>query len=71
MKHTILTLLGLLLLILPHQVQAEEYSLTIARESVNITGNTVEKITVNGTIPGPTLRFTEGEDVTIHVTKNG
>lgn len=68
MKHTILTLLGLLLLILPHQVQAEEYSLTIARESVNITGNTVEKITVNGTIPGPTLRFTEGEDVTIHVT---
>ena len=68
MKHTILTLFGFLLLALPMQVQAGEYDLTIAREAVNITGNTVKKITVNGTIPGPTLRFTEGEDVTIHVT---
>lgn len=47
---------------------AEEYNLTIAREPVNITGNTVEKITINGTIPGPTLRFTEGQDAVIHVT---
>lgn len=52
------------------QVKAEEYKLLIAREPVNITGNTVKKITVNGTIPGPTLHFTEGEDVTIHVTNN-
>ena len=47
---------------------AEEYSLTIAREPVNITGNTAEKITINGTIPGPTLRFTEGQEAVIHVT---
>lgn len=68
MKLTILILSGLLLLILPLQARAEEYSLTIAREAVNITGNSVKKITINGTIPGPTLRFTEGEEVTIHVT---
>ncbi|MCK6418897.1 MAG: copper resistance system multicopper oxidase [Alphaproteobacteria bacterium] len=68
MKHAILFLFGLLLLILPLQAQANEYSLTIAREPVNITGNSVKKITVNGTIPGPTLRLQEGEEVTIHVT---
>ncbi|AEP09576.1 copper resistance system multicopper oxidase [Micavibrio aeruginosavorus] len=48
--------------------KAEEYNLVIAHEPVNITGKTVEKITINGTIPGPTLRFTEGEDAIIHVT---
>ncbi len=50
--------------------EAAEYRLTIARETVNITGKPVEKITVNGTIPAPTLRFTDGEDVVIHVTNN-
>lgn len=44
-----------------------EYTLTIARQTVNITGRNVEKITVNGSIPGPTLRFTEGDDAVIHV----
>lgn len=48
--------------------KAEEYSLDIARERVNITGNPVKKITVNGAIPGPTLRFTEGQEAVIHVT---
>ncbi len=49
-------------------VKAEEYSLVITREPVNITGKTVKKITINGTRPGPTLRFTEGEEAVIHVT---
>ena len=68
MKHTILTLFGFLLLMMPIAAQAGEYNLVIDREAVNITGNTVNKITINGTIPGPTLRFKEGEDVTINVT---
>lgn len=68
MKYTILILSGLWLLFMPFQAQAKEYNLVIAREPVNITGNSVKKITVNGTIPGPTLRFQEGEEVTIHVT---
>ncbi len=48
--------------------RAEEYDLVIAREPVNITGRAVNKITINGTIPGPTLRFTEGQEAVIHVT---
>lgn len=68
MKFYTYTLFLFLLLSLSLPAKAAEYSLTIDREPVNITGNTVEKITVNGTIPGPTLRFTEGEDAVIHVT---
>ncbi len=68
MKYIILILSGLWLLFMPFHAQAEEYSLVIAREPVNITGNAVEKITVNGTIPGPILRFTEGQEAVIHVT---
>lgn len=67
MKHLI-SLLFVLLILASTQARAEKYNLTIAREPVNITGNSVKKITVNGTIPGPTLRFKEGEEVTIHVT---
>ncbi|HBR68052.1 MAG TPA: copper oxidase [Rhodospirillaceae bacterium] len=70
MKFKILFLLALFIATPVHTALAGEYNLTIAREAVNITGNPVKKITVNGTIPGPTLRFTEGEDVVIHVTNN-
>ncbi len=35
---------------------------------MNITGTPISKITINDGIPGPTLRFTEDEDVTINVT---
>lgn len=49
---------------------AEAYHLDIARETVNITGTPVSKITINGGIPGPTLRFTEGEEAVITVTNH-
>ena len=55
---------------LPANAKTVTYDLTIAREVVNITGNSVEKITVNGSIPGPTLRFTEGDDAVINVTNH-
>ena len=64
----LISLIFVLLMFTSMQAQAGEYDLTIAREPVNITGNSVKKITINGTIPGPTLHFTEGEEVTIHVT---
>jgi len=44
-----------------------EYTLVIDREAVNVTGKTVQKITVNGGIPGPVLEFTEGDTAIIHV----
>jgi len=49
---------------------AETYNLDVAYKNVNITGNTVKKVAVNDSIPGPTLRFTDGEDVTINVTNH-
>jgi CopA family copper-resistance protein len=44
-----------------------EYDLTIAWQDVNITGRTVKAMTVNGQIPGPPLRFTEGDHAVIRV----
>lgn len=49
---------------------AAEYQLDIRRETVNFTGEAVEKITVNHSLPGPTLQWTEGEEVIIHVTNH-
>ncbi len=46
---------------------AKTYDLEIKKQDVFITGKAVEAITINGGIPGPTLRFKEGEDVVIHV----
>ncbi len=45
-----------------------EYKITITEERVNITGRTVTGMTINGSIPGPTLRFTEGDTAVMHVT---
>ncbi len=47
-----------------------EYNLTIDEQKLNITGKEVMGMTVNGSIPGPTLEFTEGEQAVIHVTNN-
>ncbi len=54
--------------IAPRSVHAGEYRLTIDRQNVNVTGRPVPSLTINGELPGPTLRFKEGEDVVIHVT---
>jgi CopA family copper-resistance protein len=44
-----------------------EYDLTIAEEVVNITGTEVLGMTLNGSIPGPVLRFSEGDRARIRV----
>lgn len=46
---------------------AGNYRLTVSTAKVEIGGRTVEKMTIDGGIPGPTLRLTEGEDATITV----
>ncbi|NOH00371.1 MAG: multicopper oxidase domain-containing protein [Ignavibacteriae bacterium] len=51
----------------PTQAQVVEYDLTIAQEEINITGEPSNGMTINGGIPGPTLRFTEGDSAVIHV----
>jgi len=50
--------------------RAGTYQLDIDYKNVNITGADVRKIVINGIIPGPTLRFKEGEVVEINVTNH-
>lgn len=45
----------------------KEYHLTIAENTVNLTGKAVTKVTVNGQFPAPTLTFEEGDEAVIHV----
>ncbi len=59
----------LVLALLTNFARAKEvvYHLSIAKQQVNITGKAVNAMTINGGIPGPTLRFTEGDTAIIHV----
>ncbi len=47
---------------------AETYDLTIDEMRAGFNGRERQAMAINGQIPGPELRFTEGEEVTIHVT---
>lgn len=67
---SLLTALTIGIAVLASSAHAETYHLDIAREAVNITGTPVSKITINSGIPGPTLRFTEGEEAVITVTNH-
>ncbi|HEX8568857.1 MAG TPA: copper resistance system multicopper oxidase [Caulobacteraceae bacterium] len=67
-KAALLALLALVLAVPAGAARAGEYELVIDEKVVNVTGRPVERMTVNGTIPGPVLRWREGEDVTIRVT---
>lgn len=44
------------------------HHLVIEQVSANFTGRDRPAVAINGQIPGPTLRWREGEEVTIHVT---
>jgi len=49
------------------QAAIVEYDLTIEHQMVNITSKPVYGMTINGSIPGPTLRFNEGDTARIKV----
>jgi FtsP/CotA-like multicopper oxidase with cupredoxin domain len=49
-------------------LQGTEFDLTIAETPVNFTGTPRMATTINGSIPGPTLHWREGDTVTIRVT---
>jgi len=51
----------------PAHAKTVEYTLVIDRQTVNITGQPVESVTVNGTIPAPILHFKRGDEAVIHV----
>ncbi|WP_040506509.1 multicopper oxidase domain-containing protein [Gillisia limnaea] len=51
----------------PDNLPEHEYTLTLKEEMVNKAGKNVMGMTVNGSIPGPTLEFKEGEYAVIYV----
>jgi CopA family copper-resistance protein len=64
------TLLASMILLVPVPISLAatvEYDLTVARQEVNFTGQSTTAMTINGQLPGPTLRFTEGDHAVIHV----
>ncbi|BCW90392.1 Copper resistance protein A [Alphaproteobacteria bacterium SO-S41] len=44
------------------------YDLTIGETTVTIDGKSYDRLAINGTIPGPLLTFTEGDEAVIRVT---
>lgn len=51
-------------------VSAQEYFLTVDDITVDITGKPTKAMGINGSIPGPLLRFQEGKEAVIHITNN-
>jgi len=50
------------------RTSADVIDLLIRKEQIRIAGRDATATTINGSIPGPILRFREGETVTIRVT---
>jgi CopA family copper-resistance protein len=67
MRTPILAILAALLLA-PMTAWAGTYDLTIGTAAINVAGKDQTAMTINGSVPGPVLRFKEGEDLTINVT---
>lgn len=73
MKVKIIKILSTILLILQFFIlswaQADDRTvdLTVDYKTVNFTGIPIEAITVNNQIPAPTLRFKEGDNITINI----
>jgi len=59
------SLLTLLLLSAAASARLVEYDLTIAEQTVAPAGKSVRGLTINGSIPGPVLRFREGDTARI------
>ncbi|MFW2378637.1 copper resistance system multicopper oxidase [Aliarcobacter butzleri] len=52
------------------ELSGNTFNLSIEKIAVNVTGNPSIAKTVNGMLSGPTLRWKEGDTVTINVTNN-
>ncbi len=54
----------------PEELTGTEFHINIGTIPVNFTGKDRIGTVANGTIPGPVLKFKEGDDITIYVTNN-
>ena len=62
-----LSLLGVIVMLSGQQASAGSYNLVLEPPTVNITGQPATAMLINGQLPGPLLRFKEGENVIINV----
>lgn len=67
MKPLSLPFLMLALAATPASASVVEYDLVIAEQMLSPAGKPVRALTINGTLPGPTLRFREGDTARIRV----
>ena len=56
------------LMLAPATAQAGTYDLTVGKTKINVAGKDQWAMSINGSVPAPTLRFKEGEDLVINVT---
>ena len=52
------------------ELSGNNFHLTLGEQRVNFTGKNRIATAINGTVPGPTLRWREGDRVTLKVTNN-
>lgn len=52
----------------PETLRGNRFELTLGTTAVNFTGRKAAATTINGTLPAPTLRWREGERVSLRVT---
>jgi FtsP/CotA-like multicopper oxidase with cupredoxin domain len=52
----------------PGVIEGTEFDLRIGETRVNVTGRERTALTINGSLPGPLLRWREGDTVTLRVT---
>ncbi len=60
--------LGTALIVQAQQAVAATYDLTLDEKTITADGQPFDVLAINGQVPGPTLRWQEGEEVTINVT---
>jgi CopA family copper-resistance protein len=54
----------------PSMLTGQVFDLSIGEQRVNFTGTPAVATTVNGSLPAPTLRFREGDSITLRVTNH-
>ena len=54
----------------PSVLSGTQFDLRIGRTAVNITGRDRTALTINGSLPGPLLRWREGDTVTLRVANS-
>ena len=67
---SILSLMFHLLIVFPSAAKVVRYDLTVDYKTMNYTGRDVQAMSLNDSIPGPTLRFTEGDVAHIRIHNN-